>query len=132
MMYDPDGNLINDGAHAYTWDARRHLTALDGGSTASFVYGPFGRRVSKTVYGNSTSFLYDGPNVVQELSGSTPSANLLSGGLDEAFTRTDSSGALSFLRDGLGSTLALTDSTGAVQQSYIYDPYGNSSTTVTA
>ena len=56
-------------------------------------------------------------------------ANLLSGGLDEVFTRTDASGPLSFLRDALGSTLELTDATGAVQQQYVYDPFGVTSTT---
>jgi RHS repeat-associated protein len=127
FTYDLDGNLVNDGAHAYTWDSRGHLAALDGGNTASFVYGPFGRRISKTVYGTTTGYLYDGSNVVQELSGSTPNANLLNGGLDEVLTRTDSNGALSYLRDGLGSTAALTDSTGAVQQSYTYGPYGYTS-----
>jgi RHS repeat-associated protein len=127
MMYDPNGNLTSDGAHTYTWSPRNLLASIDGGNTASFVYGPFGRRVSKTVYGTTSGYLYDGPNVVQELSGSTPSANLLSGGLDEIFTRTDSTGAYSYLRDGLGSTLALTDSTGTVQQTYTYGPYGYTS-----
>lgn len=67
-------------------------------------------------------------NVVQELAGSSPSANLLSGTLDEVFTRTDGNGPLSYLRDALGSTQALTDSTGAIQQQYTYDPYGSTST----
>lgn len=80
MTYDPNGNLTSDGAHTYTWSPRNLLASIDGGNTASFVYGPFGRRVSKTVYGTTSGYLYDGPNVVQELSGSTPSANLLSGG----------------------------------------------------
>ena len=128
LTYDPDGHLISDGAHTYTWDTRGHLVAIDGGNTASFVYGPFGRRISKTVYGVTTGYLYDGSNVVQELSGGNPSANLLSGGTDEIFTRTDSTGAYSFLRDRQGSTTALTDSTGAVQQSYSYGPYGYTST----
>jgi RHS repeat-associated protein len=109
-------------------EAHDLLASIDGGNTASFVYGPFGRRISKTVYGTSTNYLYDGVNVVQELSGGTPSANLLTGGLDEVFTRTDSSGSYNFLRDGLGSTLALTDSTGTVQQTYTYGPYGYTST----
>ena len=128
MSYDLDGNLLNDGAHAYTWNVRNQLAAIDSGSTASFVYGPFGRRVSKTVYGVNTGYLYDGANVVQELAGSNPSANLLTGGLDEVFTRTDSNGVADFIRDGLGSTAALTDSTGAISQTYTYDPYGATST----
>ena len=40
----------------------------------------------------TTNFLYDGQNVVQELSGGSPTANLLTGGLDEVFQRTDTGG----------------------------------------
>jgi hypothetical protein len=65
-------------------------------------------RISKAIYGVTTGYLYDGSNVVQELSGTTPSANLLSGGQDEVFTRTDSSGVADFLRDGIGNTAELT------------------------
>lgn len=46
---------------------------------ASFVYDGFNRRRSKTVSGTATAFLYDGLNPVQELTGSTPTANLLGG-----------------------------------------------------
>src|SRR6202035_2928985 len=75
-----------------------------------------------------TGFLYDGWNVIQELSGSTPTANLLTGlGVDEIFGRTDSTGANYFLNDPLGDTLALTNSAGVVQTQYTYDPYGNTS-----
>jgi len=128
MTYDLDGNLTNDGVHAYTWDSRGQLAAVDNGTSASFGYDPFGRRIGKTVYGITTGYLYDGANIIQELSGGNPSANLLSGGLDEVFARTDSNGISNFLRDGIGSTAELTDSTGNVLQTYTYDPYGFTST----
>ena len=52
---------------------------------------------------------------MQELSGGTPTANMLTGlGIDEVFSRTDSSGTSSFLTDALGSTLALADNSGTV------------------
>jgi len=59
-------------------------------------------------------------------SGSSPSANLLTGGIDEIFAQMDAS-AGSYLADGLGSTLALTDATGALTTQYTYEPYGNTS-----
>jgi RHS repeat-associated protein len=62
---------------------------------------------------------------VQELSGTTPTANLLSGSIDEIFQRTDASGASSFLSDALGSTLALADASGALQTTYTYGPFGS-------
>jgi len=103
--------------------------AVSGGASASFQYDPFGRRVSKTI-GGTTQFLYDGANPVQELSGTTASANLLTGGVDEYFQRTDAAaGARNFLTDALGSTVALADSAGTVQTSYTFEPFGN--TTVT-
>ncbi len=62
-------------------------------------------------------------NTVQEISSNT--ANLLTGlGIDEVFTRTDSSGTRHFLTDALGSTLALADGAGAVQTQYTYEPFG--------
>jgi len=77
------------------------------------------------LFGTGTDFLYDGLALVQELAGTTPSANLLTGlGIDETLTRTVASGTSTLLGDALGSTLALTDGLGAVQTSYTYDPFG--------
>ena len=81
--------------------------------------------------GISTSFLYDGVNPVQELNGTTVTANLLTGGVDERFLRTDASGTANYLTDALGSTVALTDSTGNSNVQYSYAPYGSISITGT-
>jgi RHS repeat-associated protein len=97
------------------------------------VYDPFGRRAAKTLSGVTTEFLYDGPNPMQELNGSSPPsplANLLTGlNIDEYFTRSDASGAMNFLTDALGSAVALTDSAGNINTSYSYEPFGNVSLT---
>src|SRR5438445_6099133 len=131
LTYDLNGNLTGDGVNNYSWDARNQLasiTAASGGATiGTFQYDAFGRRASKAVVGTTTSSLYERVNAVQELSGSTPTANLLTGGVDEFFSRTDSTGTHSPLTDALGSTVALTDSTGAVQTQYTYEPFGNTS-----
>jgi RHS repeat-associated protein len=125
LFYDANGNMTSDGTHSYAWDARNRLSQIDGGATASFSYDSFGRRVSKNILGVSKNFLYDGSNIVQELSGTTPTANLLAGSLDEYFSRTDSSGARHSLTDALGSTIALSDSTGSLQTNYTFEPFGN-------
>jgi RHS repeat-associated protein len=127
-MYDANGNVVSSGTDGYTWDARNHLVATPSG--ASFQYDPFGRRTAKTISGVTTNFLYDGLNPVQELSGGTPTANLLGGlTVDEHFLRTDSSGPANFLTDPLGSTIALADPTGTIQTQYTYEPFGNATTT---
>jgi len=129
LNYDLDGNLINDGANTYTWNARNQLASIGGAAAASFQYDGVGRRQTKTISGTSTSFLYDGVNPVQELAGTTVAANLVTGlAVDEIFSRTDSAGVRNFLADALGSTLALTDSTGMAQTQYTYEPFGNTTT----
>lgn len=128
--YDVNGNLPGDGTNTYTGDARNHLSAINGAATASFAYDAFGRRVSKSINGVITQFLYDGLNPVQELGAGDPpasvTANLLTGlNIDEYFARTDSNGTMAFLRDALGSTIGLVNSAGSIDTSYTYEPFGN-------
>jgi hypothetical protein len=128
LNYDANGNLLSDGVNSFVWNARNQLASMNLGG-ASFQYDALGRRAAKSIVGTTTSYLYDGLNPVQELSGTNPLANLLTGGLDEYFTRTDVTGAANFLTDALGSTLALTDASGAVQTQYTYEPFGTTSQT---
>jgi RHS repeat-associated protein len=126
LNYDQNSNMLSDGANTFTWNARNQVAKIN---NVSLQYDAFGRRVQNAA---GTSFLYDGANAVQELNGSTVTANLLSGGVDEIFSRTDSSGAFTQLKDALGSTIALVDSNRNIQTSYTYDPYGGTSVTGTS
>jgi RHS repeat-associated protein len=126
LSYDANGNMLSDGSNTFTWNARNQVATLN---NISLQYDAFGRR---TKNGVGTSFLYNGANAVQELSGSTVTANLLAGGVDQVFTRSDSTGSLTPLIDALGSTIALVDSAGSVQTSYSYDPFGNTTSVGTS
>ncbi|MGI0016808.1 MAG: RHS repeat-associated core domain-containing protein, partial [Nitrososphaera sp.] len=129
LTYDNNGNLTNDGTNTYTWNARNQLASMTG---ATFVYDGLGRRQKKTIGASPTEFLYDGVNPVQETSGATVLANILTGlGIDEFFTRTDVPAASTshFLPDALGSAIALSDSAGAVQAEYTYEPFGKTTAT---
>jgi RHS repeat-associated protein len=98
---------------------------MAGSTTASFVYDPLGRRESSTIGASTTSYLYDGGNVVEELSGTTPTEDLLTGSLDQIFQLTTSAGtSSSFLTDVLGSTVGLANESGKVKTSYTYDSDG--------
>jgi RHS repeat-associated protein len=123
MAYDLNGNTLNDGMNTYVWDARNRLaSANDYGAT--FAYDSLGRRIGRNFLAVNTNYVFDGMNAVQETNGTTITANLLTGGIDEYFTRADSSGTSEFLTDSLGSTVALTDSTGNPQVQYSYAPFG--------
>jgi RHS repeat-associated protein len=113
--------MLSDGANAFSWNARNQVATLN---NVNLQYDGFGRRTKNL---QNTSFLFDGANAVQELSGSTATANLISGGIDEIFTRADSTGAYTQLKDALGSTIALVDASGNLFTQYSYDPFGNTS-----
>jgi len=134
LTYDDNGNLTSDGVRTYTWDARNRLASVNGpGIAAGFQYDPFGRRISKTINGTATEFLYDGFNTVQEISGGIPVANLLAGlGIDGYFIRTDVNGSHILVFDALGSTLGLLDRSGLLQTEYTYEPFGATTATGTA
>lgn len=123
--YDTNGNLTADGVNTYTWNARNQLTLVKSAGTgttlANFQYDPFGRRTENAA---GDALLYDGVNAVQELSGTTPVVNRLTGGVDEFFSRTDSAGTRFPLTHALGSTIAPADSSGAIQTRYAYEPFG--------
>lgn len=74
LAYDLKGNLTQnqDGA-LYSWDSENRLTAAtvadtDYGVTdvASYRYDALGRRVQKTVYGMTTTFVHAGAQVIHE------------------------------------------------------------------
>jgi RHS repeat-associated protein len=119
ISYDLNGNMLSDGTSSFSWNARNQVATLN---SVSLQYDGFGRRTKNL---QNASFLFDGANSVEELSGSTVTANIWTGGLDQIFQRTDSNGTAVPLADALGSTIALVDSTGNIKTTYTYDPFGN-------
>jgi hypothetical protein len=73
LSYDLNGNMLSDGSHTFTWNARDEVATLNG---VSLQYDAFGRRIKNAA---GTSFLYNGANAVQELSGNSVTTSLLSG-----------------------------------------------------
>jgi len=119
INYDLNGNMLSDGSNVFTLNARNQVATLN---SVSLQYDAAGRRIQNAA---GKSFLYDGANTSQELSGATVTASLLTGGIDEIFTRADSAGSFSLLQDALGSTVALMDANGGLTTQYSYDPFGN-------
>ncbi|MFN8074620.1 MAG: polymorphic toxin-type HINT domain-containing protein [Kineosporiaceae bacterium] len=133
LTYDADGNLTGDGTSTYTWDARGQLAkVVSGGRTTTFAYDATGARRRRTVTGTASSdtgFLLDGENVGAELSGTTVTGELLSGGLDTWFARTTSAGTEAVLTDASGSPVGTGAADGTFGARWAFDPYGKPSTT---
>jgi RHS repeat-associated protein len=140
FLYDPDGNLTNDGRWTYTWDAENRLLkqeSLNGAPTASkfkleFAYDSKGRRIQKLVSTNNGSyvaqytnrFVYDGWNLVAILN---PQSAIL-----QAFTwGLDLSGSLQGA-GGVGGLLLSRDASAASTNYVTYDGNGNVATLVNA
>ena len=55
----------------YRYDCQHRLigVSLPDGSIASYKYDPFGRRIEKNVYGNTTELLWQGERLIVESGG---------------------------------------------------------------
>lgn len=123
LGYDFNGNLTTDGTNTYTWDARDRLIGISGGTSATFSYDALDRRIAKTINGSTSTFLYDGADIVTE-SGAANASYLSTLNIDDPIVRQSASGSEYYLANDLGSIIALTNDAGAVTTSYTYSPFG--------
>jgi RHS repeat-associated protein len=120
LQHDQNGNLSANAQTTYQWDVRDRLIGLSGaGVTASFSYDALGRRRTKTINGTTTTFQYDGADILRD----STATYLHGSGIDDVLSRTIASGNEYFLKDHLGSTIALTDPSGNLSTQYAYSAY---------
>jgi RHS repeat-associated protein len=143
LAYDLDGNLTNDSVFAYTWDGENRLTGVTGsGVAATYEYDYMSRRYRKTVSGVTNTFLYDGWNLIQEVSASAGAVvtNVYTWGLDLSgsmqgaggiggllsVTRSTSSGTATYFScfDANGNLTDYVGTNGTVAAHYEYGPFG--------
>jgi RHS repeat-associated protein len=132
-QYDAAGNMIADGSHTYTYDAENRLTAVDGGSTATYSYDAVGRRVEKILGTTRTDYVYDlSGNVVSEINNICASICWaafylrLNGQLVAEY---ENGTTYFFHGDHLGSTRLVTGMNQAVVQNLDYLPFGENNST---
>lgn len=133
--YDSNDNLQSDGTNTYTYDEQNRLIQMQNSShTATYEYDAFNRRVSKTVDGTTTYFVYDGSEVIEEYNSSNVlQADYVMGrGIDEVLTMDRSSTTYYYHYDGLNSVRNITNSSGIILETYDYDPYGKLTSTVSS
>ena len=141
MSYDLDGNLTNDSVRACSWDGENRLTGVTGtGLAASYNYDYMSRRVSKTVNGVTTTFIYDGWNLIYEITGTH--TNQYVWGLDLSQSQQGAGGIgglVKVLKDGVpfypvydanGNITRYVDATGTIVTGMDCDAYGNAIHTI--
>ncbi len=117
-----NGNLTARGADTFTYDqANRLKTAGVGSTPASYVYDGDGKRTSKTVSGNTTSYIYDANRSLPVVLDDGARKYVWGHGL--VYT-VEGTAALVYHTDGLASIRAITDGSDQVVQTYMTDEYG--------
>jgi RHS repeat-associated protein len=131
--YDADGNMttkISKQTHdttTFMWDIENKLVEVrKPGMIVRHTYDALGRRMSKTVNGETKKFGYDGNDLILEMNGQDSIlANYTHGpGVDDPLMMNRAGKNYYYTKDGLGSVTALTDSTGSVVHEYKYSVFG--------
>ncbi len=120
MSYDAPGNLLNDGASNYTYDAENKIKI---GANVTYTYDGDGRRVKKS---NGKLYWYgmgSDPITETDAAGNNPVEYVFFGG--KRIARRDSAGAISYyFADHLGSSRVVTSSTGTILDDSDFYPFG--------
>ncbi len=132
IAYDAAGHISQrwKGADTltYTWNGLGQLIQVvaPGGATTTYGYDGFGRRVRKTVNGDTTRYLLDGDRVMAETDGVGAVRALYSyfPGVDRPHAMLRNNKRYYFAQDVQGNIIGLMDSVGHVAQTYNYTPYG--------
>lgn len=137
--YDAYGNLTRERRGTgqrlvteYHYDCEHRLigVSLPGGSTASYKYDAFGRRIEKTVDGQTTEFLWQGERLIAESAESRYRTYIYELGSFRPLAMLDGEGPLKatpfyYQLDHLGTPQELTDFSGEIMWSAKYRAYGN-------
>jgi len=127
--YDSKGNITSGygGGLTLAYDAENRLTSA---GAVTYGYDVLGRRISRTVSGATTTYVYDGPHIIAEYSstGSLTKKYIYGPGIDQPVAMIKVASGVEtwyfYYTDALGSVRMLTNASGAVVESYTYDPYG--------
>ena len=137
--YDAYGNLIRERRGTgqklvteYRYDCQHRLigVSLPGGSTASYKYDAFGRRIEKTVDGHTTEFLWQGERLIAESADNRYRSYIYEPGSFRPLAMLDGEGPRKatpfyYQLDHLGTPQELTDYSGEIMWSAKYRAYGN-------
>jgi RHS repeat-associated protein len=118
--YDANGNTASRTGLTFGWDSDDRLTSVSGLAVATYRYDYQGRRTSKIVGGVTTTYFYDGLNIL----GDGSNEYLYGSDVDEPIALKSGATVTYYDVDGLGSVGAVNSSDGATLNVYTYDAWG--------
>ena len=122
ITYDVLGNPLTYLGASLTWQGRRLCSYSKGNLLVSYRYDMNGIRLSKTINGIKTEYLYDGTQLIREKTGDDTIWYLYD---DVGIVGITVNGATYYyVRNYQGDVTKLLDVTGCVVVEYIYDSWG--------
>ena len=124
ITYDEIGNPQNwrDGM-SFTWVNGRQLSALQKGDlNVSYSYNSDGLRVSKTVNGVKTEYVWDGSSLIGQKTGNNVLVYLYAADGLAGFQYNGVN--YYYLKNGQGDVVAILDASGNIVAKYAYDAWG--------
>jgi RHS repeat-associated protein len=121
LAYDADGNVTNDGLHAYAYNALNHITNVDGASN-TYAYDARGLRVNK----NGTVYIYSsGRPIAEYASGAAANSPKVEYGYFRGqLVASVASGVLTYYYGDHLSTRVQADGSGTVTRTFGLFPFG--------
>ncbi|MEI6531374.1 MAG: RHS repeat-associated core domain-containing protein [Chlamydiota bacterium] len=130
--WDKNGRLLSQNSTLYRYDELDRLIAIEG--TSTYSYDSFNRRLSKTVGGLTTYFIYDGQNEI----GSYEESRLqdlrilgdgLGGEIGASWAMEIEGEAYFPVHDNRGNVVSLQDASGEALEDYRYSSFGEEAPT---
>ena len=123
IAYDEIGNPLSIGSKQLTWLGRQLQSIADGENTIEYAYNGDGNRISKTVNGVKTEFVYNGDILAGQKSGNDTLVFMYDNNSD-IFGFILNGTEYYYIKNAQNDVVAIADKDGNVLANYAYDSWG--------
>ena len=123
IAYDEIGNPLSIGSKQLTWLGRQLQSIADGENTIEYAYNGDGNRISKTVNGVKTEFVYNGDILAGQKSGNDTLVFMYDNNSD-VFGFVLNGTEYYYIKNAQNDVTAIADESGNVLANYAYDAWG--------
>ena len=123
ITYDEVGNPLTIGSKELSWLGRQLTQITDGEEEISYAYNGDGQRVSKTVNGTTTEYIYNGDILAGQKTGNDILVFMYDNNGD-TFGFIYSGTEYYYIKNAQNDIVAIADANGTVIANYYYDAWG--------
>ena len=123
ITYDEVGNPLTIGSKELSWLGRQLMQVADENNTVSYAYNGDGQRVSKTVNGTTTEFIYNGDILAGQKTGNDILVFMYDNNGD-AFGFIYNGTEYYYIKNAQNDVTAIASADGTVIANYYYDSWG--------